>query len=154
MRRSSVLLASVLFLLFAGLGGFWYGSSSRSQRELPIPLPDQIIGGLAVSASDIDLGEMIESKNYTHTLPMRNMTSRPIAVKEFFVSCGCLRTYPSTVTLGPGGTRLYRTALRFDASAAGGNAPGNAPSERQYFAGSFGRSGAKVGRLDLARQDS
>jgi len=60
---------------------------------------------LYVSPERLDLGEVLASRHYDCTVPIKNLSAAPVTITEIRASCGCTRIDPSSFTLQAGQSR-------------------------------------------------
>jgi hypothetical protein len=70
--------------------------------------PYQVIDGLAVQTSKLDLGQVWEQKDFAYELPIENHTSRDLEIVDFALSCGCLGIEPRHLSVPANGTATVR----------------------------------------------
>lgn len=80
--------------------------------SLPPPPRFDVIDGLAVEASTLDLGEVWEQDDYPYDLVIHNRNDAAAEIFDVAVSCGCVEAIePRSLTLAPGTTATIRLKL-------------------------------------------
>ncbi len=113
-HRLSLFILAFFALSFAGayyLGGLGRMESSADESAHYPPPKYDILGGLAVEASLLDLGDVWEDSEYALELPLRNQTGQEIRVTEFAASCGCVSLRPETLTIPPKDSKPLQVTL-------------------------------------------
>jgi hypothetical protein len=101
--------------LLAACSAAWLLGRYRAQHT---PTPR---AGLVASPDRLDLGDIWESNEVLHTLPVRNTTDRAIEVLEFRSSCNCVSVDPKAVTV-PAGQQV-ELHLKLSVLTAGASKP-------------------------------
>jgi hypothetical protein len=85
--------------------------NSKSPDSFPIVVP----------AGDLDLGIVWATCGLSHTLHLRNVSSRRVELASFLTTCGCVAVEPSSPTIAPKGqcdvTLKLRIASELDGDA-------------------------------------
>jgi hypothetical protein len=118
MNKSTVLVVGVMVL--SCLGAYWIGSGiGNSDRANTETDPIQLIAGLAVDRSLLNIGEVWEESDFDYELPIQNRTSVDVTILDFSVSCGCLKVEPRSLAISPGMTEVVRIKLDLTARSHG-----------------------------------
>jgi hypothetical protein len=72
---------------------------------------DEVIQGLSVALSALDLGEVWEEPKHRVRLPIRNLTIERIHIKKFSTSCDCFEVAPLSLDLAPGEESVVEVTL-------------------------------------------
>ncbi len=108
-RRRGLVVAGLVCLCVAA---YWIGRGTTEEGGEATSQPrPPVIDGLAVDASTLDLGSIWEQEDFFCSLPISNVTAKPINVEGFDYSCGCLGVDPAVLTIGPGETTKVRVKL-------------------------------------------
>lgn len=67
--------------------------------------------GLVVSASDLDIGEVWETTDFSLDLPIHNRSGSEKKIEEFATSCLCTAVEPRTLAIPPGGAATVRVRI-------------------------------------------
>ncbi len=78
---------------------YWAGLFARKWRQ---PIDQVVVEGLMVPLNSLDIGEVWEEQKFVWNLPVRNLTSNAIEIREFSTSCSCTAIEPSRLAIPPG----------------------------------------------------
>lgn len=87
---------------------YWAGLAARQANQLP---PMEVIDGLAVAPTDLDMGEVWEEKGISWKLPIRNQTPGRIEIHDLQQTCGCTDIKPRRLSIAAGETATLDLTL-------------------------------------------
>ncbi len=90
---------------------FWGGLAARQWKQVTQAQEEKLVGGLAVSAADLDMAEVWEEKGVVWRLPIRNRTTTSIDIREFKTSCGCTAIKPRSLSIPAGETATVQLTI-------------------------------------------
>ena len=81
----------------------WLAASMAVQHPPTEVVPPLVyeIGGIVVSPSALQLGEVWETNAYELKLPIRNASNAPVKVADVLAGCACVEVSPRKFILGP-----------------------------------------------------
>lgn len=118
-RRLARRLAAVVLSFgaaSAGLAILFWAVESGSIRSTKSASGRSVgpIGPIAVEPSDLDIAEVWETTYHRHPVRIRNISSEPVTIDGFEVSCRtCMDVEEAGLTLGPGESGLIHLKFEF-----------------------------------------
>jgi hypothetical protein len=106
MRRP--ITVAVILLVVSCLGAYWLGSLQQASTNVQKAV---LIDGLAVDPVHLQIGQVWEEDPLVWSLPIQNTTGTDIAIRDFNVSCACLRVEPRTLTVPAHQTVVVKMTL-------------------------------------------
>src|SRR5579885_1240809 len=94
-------LPAIIILGLSFGGAYWAGLAARKANQSP---QMEVIEGLAVAPSDLDLGEVWEEKGIAWRLPIHNQTTHRIDIHDIQQTCGCTDIKPRRFSIAAGET--------------------------------------------------
>lgn len=85
------------------IGAWFLGSALGDRRTRETKPAFQVVEGLAVETSKLELGEIWETKDFLLDLPIHNQSGREIHIQAFSASCSCTKVEPGSLTIAAGG---------------------------------------------------
>lgn len=102
---------AIYLLAFSFIAAYLDGLAARKWRKSAQP-SQEVIGGLAVVATDLDMGEVGEEKCFAWQLPIRNVSAGRIEIHDFIQTCDCIDTIkPRHLSIAPGETAIIDLTL-------------------------------------------
>lgn len=101
-------LLAIIILGLSGGAAYWAGLAARNGRQSSSM---EVIHGLAVASTDLDLGELWEEKGIVWQLPIRNQTAHEIEIHDFVLTCGCTEIKPRRRSIAVGDTTTIDMTL-------------------------------------------
>ncbi len=101
-------LIAIGFLGASFGGAYWAGLVARNAKQLP---QMEVIEGLAVSPTDLDIGEVWEEQGVAWRLPIRNVSGARIEIYDLHQTCGCTEIKPRRLSLAAGETATIDLTL-------------------------------------------
>ncbi|HEY9870739.1 MAG TPA: DUF1573 domain-containing protein [Candidatus Obscuribacterales bacterium] len=96
-------IVGLAFLLLCCAAAYLVGATTGNQTN--------VVSGLTVDVSRLDLGEVWENKDFRWTLPITNSSHTAIDILDVYTSCGCAQIQPRAFTLAPGETKELDLSL-------------------------------------------
>ena len=108
---------TVLLCIGSGVSAYvlssrlWLEGAEQEQRQAQ----EAIIDGLSISTSHLSVGDVWEEKIVTLELPIQNITSETIYVRDIKSSCGCMQISPRKLSIPATETAAVRVSINAQA---------------------------------------
>jgi hypothetical protein len=102
--RKAVWLALFIALPADSIGLGWHNGARHSVGQTPVEI-------LTVPAGALDFGEAGYEEKFPWTLPITNVSDKPVVVSSLTASCGCTSVEPTSFALEPGERRDVALSL-------------------------------------------
>lgn len=88
-------IAAVLFFVASCGATYWFSQPAGNEDSGKLPL--------VVEETDLDFGEVWETKTFPWKVKIQNVSASPVGIKRFLSTCACALIKPESLVIPPGG---------------------------------------------------